>query len=123
MFHFPRLWDLSVLIDIVPQVDIATCDYLVDSYLPSTSVEPSELEPNYMLEDSTWERVYCEGFLDAAGTRSFLERALWIPGRNQGKTWGGYCLLRRKPEAVDGAPAPEAGETPREQNEEARDEL
>ena len=75
-----------------------------------------------MLDDSTWERVHCEGFLDAAGTRSFLARALWIPGRNQGKTWGGYCLLRRKPEAVDGILAPEAEEILGENNE-VRDEL
>jgi len=103
------------------QVDISTCDYLVDSYLPSTSVEPSELEPNYMLDDSTWERVHCERFLDAAGTRSFLARALWIPGRNQDKTWGGYCLLRRKPEAGDDAPESEAKDILWEKN--LRDEL
>ena len=122
MSPFSRLQDLSLLIVIVPQVDIATCDYLVDSYLPSKSIEPSELEPNYTLDESTWERVHCEGFLDTAGTRSFLERALWIPGRNQNKTWGEYCLLRRKPEAEDGAPAPEVGETLGGKNE-VRDEL
>ena len=117
-----------MLTNSVPQVGIVSCDYLVDSYLPSTSMEPSELEPNYMLDDSIWERVHCEGFLDAAGTRSFLARALWIPGRNQGKTWGEYCLLRRKPEAVGGAPALEAGQISvgqisREGIEEVRDEL
>ncbi|KAF8456626.1 Alg9-like mannosyltransferase family-domain-containing protein [Terfezia claveryi] len=103
--------------DMSKYVDIATCDYLVDSFLPSTSMELSDLEPNYMLDNSKWERIHCEGFLDAAGTRSFLERALWIPGRNQSKTWGEYCLLRRKHEVVDSAPAPE------EDIEEARDEL
>ncbi|KAF8430205.1 Alg9-like mannosyltransferase family-domain-containing protein [Tirmania nivea] len=125
----PGMWAISEGMndenqeDISKYVDIATCDYLVDSYLPSTSVEPPELEPNYMFDDSTWERVHCEGFLDAAGTRSFLERALWIPGKYQGKTWGNYCLLRRKHGAVDGALVPEAGEISEEENEADRDEL
>jgi len=76
-------------------VEISTCDFLVDSYLPSTLINLSELEPNYMLDDKNWEIVYCERFLDATGTKSFA-RALWIPGANQRRSWGSYCLLRRK---------------------------
>lgn len=63
-------------------------------------MDPSELEPNYMFEDSTWQKVHCENFLDSSGTRSFIERALWIPRANQGKAWGTYCLLRRKLETA-----------------------
>ncbi|KAF8477007.1 Alg9-like mannosyltransferase family-domain-containing protein [Kalaharituber pfeilii] len=84
--------------DMSKYVDISACDYLVDSYLPSSSSHPSAEEPNYMLDDSAWERIHCEKFLDAAGTLLFLDRAFWIPGMTRRKTWGGYCLLKRQQE-------------------------
>lgn len=55
----------------------------------------SEFEPNYILDNENWQRVYCEQFLDASGTKSFVDRALWVPGASQRRSWGDYCLLRK----------------------------
>lgn len=71
----------------------------------------SELEPNYILDNENWQRVYCEQFLDASGTKSFIDRALWVPGASPRRSWGDYCLLRKvdvgnkqeKVEAVEGS--------------------
>jgi alpha-1,2-mannosyltransferase len=60
----------------------------------------TNLEPNYSADESTWEKVRCDKFLDASQT-SIIGRLLWlpetplIPQRYQRK-WGNYCLLRRK---------------------------
>lgn len=55
----------------------------------------SEFEPNYILDNENWKRVNCEKFLDASGTKSFVYRALWVPGASQRRSWGYYCLLRK----------------------------
>ena len=77
-------------------MDVDTCDYLVDLDFPlhpSTSVH----EPRYAVQTDTWERAFCQPFLDAS--HSFiLTRMFWLPG----ETWqsrnefGDYCLLRNK---------------------------
>lgn len=55
----------------------------------------SEFEPDYILDNENWQRVYCEQFLDASGTKSFIDRALWVPGASQRRSWGDYCLLKK----------------------------
>jgi alpha-1,2-mannosyltransferase len=70
----------------------------VDSRLPSAP--PSRLEPDYAADEGTWERVVCEPFLDAGAT-GVLARIAWLPESRflpatLKRTWGEYCLLRRK---------------------------
>jgi alpha-1,2-mannosyltransferase len=78
--------------------DIQHCQFLVDSKFPST--EPTALEPAYMEDTKTWEKVKCASFMDAAHT-GIVGRLLWmpdLPGVPEGwkRQWGEYCLLRRK---------------------------
>lgn len=77
------------------QIDIDHCAFLVDSYFPGT--ETSSLEPNYILDNATWEKLHCEDFLDASQT-SILGRIFWVPDLDiirGSRRWGRYCLLRR----------------------------
>lgn len=71
--------------------DIDQCDFLVDSYFPLHGVDTKE--PAYVLDTATWDKAYCEPYLDAAHSKS-LARAFWVPG-SQGLVWGEYCLLKR----------------------------
>ncbi|KAJ5091457.1 GPI mannosyltransferase [Penicillium alfredii] len=78
-------------------VDLAQCSFLVDSYFPGR--EATELEPHYVLDESQWEPLKCERFLDASQT-SLLGRLIWIPDlpfipERFRRTWGQYCLLQR----------------------------
>jgi alpha-1,2-mannosyltransferase len=77
------------------QVDISTCDYLVDVDFPARSNSP--LEPRYVNDSEHWDRAFCHPFLDAE-TSPRLTRAvnLPLPGWNKRNNWGEYCLLRRK---------------------------
>lgn len=79
-------------------VDIARCSFLVDSYFADGS--PSPLEPPYILDESTWEKVSCHQFLDVSRT-STLGRIAWIPDislipERFRRKWGQYCLLKRR---------------------------
>ena len=81
-------------------MDVATCDYLVDSDFPLHPESQSggtPLEPRYAVDDATWDRVKCERFLDARHS-SLLTRTLWLPGEQWQKlnAYGDYCLLRHK---------------------------
>ncbi|KAL4895811.1 Alg9-like mannosyltransferase family-domain-containing protein [Aspergillus ambiguus] len=79
-------------------IDIAQCSFLVDSSFPGRPV--TELEPDYIHDETRWEPLSCESFLDASKT-SLLGRLIWIPdlpfvpGRFR-RHWGEYCLLQRK---------------------------
>jgi hypothetical protein len=76
------------------QVDISTCDYLLDLDFPEHPRE-SALEPRYAAGHPNWERIACLPFLDAQHS-PVLSRALWLPGerwRSQ-NSYGDYCLLR-----------------------------
>ncbi|TKA74084.1 hypothetical protein B0A55_05225 [Friedmanniomyces simplex] len=79
--------------------ELKRCDYVVDWQGPSTEV--TGLEFNFMEDETTWERVVCEKFLDAAAT-GVLGRMLWVPDlpgvvpAKMGRVWGRYCLLKRK---------------------------
>ena len=80
------------------QTDIEHCTFLVDSYFPGST--PLELEPDYVLDTETWDKVKCEPFLDAAKT-SIIGRTLWVPDHpivpaRFRRAWGDYCLLRRR---------------------------
>lgn len=71
---------------------------MVDSYFPGS--EPAPLEPDYILDTDTWERVTCAPFLDVGNT-STIGRLLWVPDwagipDKHRRKWGEYCLLRRK---------------------------
>ncbi|KAF2670958.1 mannosyl transferase [Microthyrium microscopicum] len=85
--------------DLGKYTDISKCNFVVDSYFPSS--EPSDLEPNYVHDTKTWEQVKCEPFLDNGAT-SLIGRLIWtppidIPPFNKFKReWGEYCLLKRK---------------------------
>ena len=78
------------------QVDVSTCDYLVDSYFP-LHLDTSTLEPAYATDTDTWERVKCERFLDARHS-SLLTRTLWMPGSRwqQLNNFGEICLLKNR---------------------------
>lgn len=78
------------------QIDAESCDYLVDLDFPQQPVS-STLEPRYAMDSSTWERVYCERFLDAKNSL-MLSRILWFPGNAWQSTnqFGDYCLLKNK---------------------------
>ncbi|KAL1960851.1 hypothetical protein VTO42DRAFT_5834 [Malbranchea cinnamomea] len=79
-------------------VDISQCSFLVDSYFLGD--EESELEPHYILDERTWEKVSCSSFLDNRRT-GLIGRTLWIPdlpltlGKHR-RVWGEYCLLKRR---------------------------
>ncbi|KAI9674133.1 MAG: mannosyltransferase [Caeruleum heppii] len=84
------------------QIDISHCDYLVDSHFPNDHI--SELQPDHVSDDLTWEPLSCERFLDASRT-SMVGRMLWLPDsklvpERHRRQWGQYCLLRRKREVV-----------------------
>ncbi|KAI0274963.1 asparagine-linked glycosylation 9 protein isoform a [Gloeopeniophorella convolvens] len=75
-------------------VDVSSCDYLVDLDFPHDPIE-SKHEPRYVLDDKTWERLFCLPFLDARHS-SRLTRGFWLPGetwQSQNK-FGEYCILR-----------------------------
>jgi alpha-1,2-mannosyltransferase len=77
------------------QVDVNTCDYLVDLDFPLHPTA-TPLEPRYAVYEA-WDRVKCEPFLDARHS-TLLTRTLWMPGerwRSQNE-FGDYCLLRNK---------------------------
>ncbi|MCJ1479759.1 mannosyltransferase [Lambiella insularis] len=78
--------------------DPSHCSFLVDSYFPSATSSP--LEPNYVLNQESWEKVKCSSFLDTTSTSMvgrilWLPNVAWIPGRYR-RRWGQYCLLRRR---------------------------
>lgn len=96
--------------DVGKYTDVRHCDFLVDSHLAST--EPTKLEPSYATDHSTWERVQCLSFLDAAST-GIIGRLGWIPEMTFvparfRRSWGEYCLLKRKKRQ-----APRADASPR----------
>lgn len=78
------------------QVDVNTCDYLIDLDFP---VHPREspLEPRYANNHQDWERVVCQPFLDAQHS-PMLTRTLWLPGDRwrTANSYGDYCLLRSR---------------------------
>ncbi|KAF3492285.1 uncharacterized protein GIQ15_01802 [Arthroderma uncinatum] len=56
--------------------DISQCTYLVDSYFPGD--DETKLEPHYVLDTATWEKLSCKPFLDSRRT-GILGRMIWIP--------------------------------------------
>ncbi|KAI4733119.1 hypothetical protein E4T50_16322 [Aureobasidium sp. EXF-12298] len=77
---------------------LSHCSFMVDSYFPGT--EPSPLEPNYINQTETWEKLSCEPFLDASRTGT-IGRIGWVPDwdfipSKYRRHWGEYCLLGRK---------------------------
>lgn len=84
--------------DVGKYTDVKHCTFLVDSHLPST--ETTSFEPAYVKDGEHWERVKCLPFLDAALTGT-LGRLGWVPDlpfvpQRFKRTWGEYCLLKRK---------------------------
>lgn len=80
------------------QTEISDCSYLVDSYFPGR--DATDREPHYVLDESQWETLTCESFLDTAQT-SLLGRLVWIPDLpfvpdRLRRKWGQYCLLRQR---------------------------
>ncbi|TKA30433.1 hypothetical protein B0A50_02660 [Salinomyces thailandicus] len=87
--------------DVGKYTDPRHCTFLVDSHLPST--ETTALEPSYIKDEATWEKVRCEKFMDAASTH-VLGRTLYVPDlpfvpEKYKRVWGEYCLLKRKKKA------------------------
>ncbi|KAI9823995.1 MAG: mannosyltransferase [Phylliscum demangeonii] len=91
--------------DVGKYVDLAHCDFLVDSLFPN-HLDPessSPLEPPYTLDAKTWETVSCGRLLDGARTTSVVPRSIWVPDAAAGwvperyrRHWGEFCLLRRR---------------------------
>ncbi|KIP10081.1 glycosyltransferase family 22 protein [Phlebiopsis gigantea 11061_1 CR5-6] len=77
-------------------VDVDACDYLMDSDFPLHPVSTA-LEPRYVVDNSTWERVYCDPFLDARHS-PILTRALWtpVPQWQELNSFGEICLLKHR---------------------------
>ncbi|KAE8155702.1 Alg9-like mannosyltransferase family-domain-containing protein [Aspergillus tamarii] len=79
-------------------VDISQCSFLVDSYFPSH--DATELEPDYIHNESQWEVMSCKHFLDASQT-GLIGRLIWVPDLpglpdQFQRKWGQYCLLQRR---------------------------
>ncbi|KAH9897963.1 glycosyltransferase family 22 protein [Cubamyces lactineus] len=76
--------------------DVAQCDYLLDLDFPQHPTT-SVLEPRYVADAATWERVECQPFLDAAHS-PLLTRTLWMPGEiwQRRNEYGEFCLLKHK---------------------------
>ncbi|KEQ81919.1 hypothetical protein M438DRAFT_407571 [Aureobasidium pullulans EXF-150] len=55
---------------------LSHCSFMVDSSFPSS--EPSPLEPDYISQTDTWEKLTCEPFLDASKTGT-IGRIGWVP--------------------------------------------
>ena len=81
--------------------ELRHCSFVVDSELPST--ETTALEPSYIHDEATWEKLDCERFLDAFSTH-VLGRTLWVPDLESVRRYvperyqrvrGEYCLLKR----------------------------
>lgn len=58
------------------------------------------MEPDYVNDTDTWEQLACEPFLDAS-TTGLVGRLGWVPDwdiipAKYRRSWGEYCLLRRK---------------------------
>ncbi|KAF2835066.1 glycosyltransferase family 22 protein [Patellaria atrata CBS 101060] len=88
--------------DVGKYVDVEHCTFLVDSYFPShgEGMELDPLEPPYVLQTGTWEKLKCIPFLDTAATGTlgrliWIPEAAWVPDAFR-RRWGKYCLLRRK---------------------------
>jgi len=83
---------------IILQTQVAHCSFMVDSSFPS--VAPTSLEPDYIHDDENWEKLSCEPFLDTSRT-GIIGRLGWVPDwkvipAKYRRSWGDYCLLRRK---------------------------
>lgn len=84
--------------DIGKYTDVKRCNFLVDMQLPSTVT--TKLEPSYINDTQTWEKVKCLPYLDAAST-GVIGRLGWVPDlpfipAKYKRVWGEYCLLKRK---------------------------
>lgn len=102
-FPFSATWTEPVgmnddnLEDLGKYTPLSSCDYLVDSHLPSTALSSSE--PNFIDDVAHWEKVRCMPFLDSTNTGT-LARMLWLPESRllpsqMRRVWGDYCLLKR----------------------------
>ncbi|QIW95535.1 hypothetical protein AMS68_001053 [Peltaster fructicola] len=79
-------------------VDLQDCDFLVDSFLPSTKA--TNQEPVYLKDEVQWSRLRCAPFLDAL-TTSTIPRLIWTPDlpflpKALRRVYGEYCLLQRR---------------------------
>lgn len=82
------------------QVDVSTCDYLIDLDFP-LHPRAAPHEPRYVTDTDTWDKVTCHKFLDAQHS-SLLTRTLWMPGSRwqEPNEFGEYCLLKHKANVV-----------------------
>ncbi|KAF2274811.1 asparagine-linked glycosylation 9 protein isoform a [Westerdykella ornata] len=102
--HFPGTWRMPSGMNDENREDpgkytnIIKCDYLIDSRF--SGLEPSALEPDYIADSASWERVTCGAFLDHSQT-PLLGRLIWVPDlpfvpERYRRRWGEYCLLKRR---------------------------
>jgi len=82
------------VIALTTQVEPEECNYLVALHLPSHP--PTPTEPDWASKPE-WKREFCVPFLDAQGSK-WWSRLVWLPWGvlEEGRTWGEYCLLKRK---------------------------
>lgn len=87
---------VDILMRLLMQVPVETCDYMLDLDFPEHPVEAPH-EPRYAVQSETWERTYCAPFLDARHS-PLLTRTLWLPGSiwQDANSYGDYCLLKHK---------------------------
>ncbi|EKD18667.1 Alg9-like mannosyltransferase [Drepanopeziza brunnea f. sp. 'multigermtubi' MB_m1] len=83
------------------QVDIRSCEFLVDTYYDNSTA--SVYEPHYVKDVENWDIVKCEKFLDA-GKSHLLSRLIWVPDfslipEQYRRKWGAHCLLKKKASA------------------------
>ena len=82
----------------VRQTAIEHCSFLVD-YAP-VHYAGTQLEPNYIDDEATWQKMMCRPFLDTDRT-GLIGRLIWLPDlpivpAKFRRHWGHYCLLRRR---------------------------
>lgn len=58
------------------------------------------MEPHYVQDESQWEPLSCERFLDASQT-GLIGRLIWVPDlpfvpEQLRRKYGQYCLLQRR---------------------------
>ncbi|KAG4090051.1 hypothetical protein H8356DRAFT_1714793 [Neocallimastix lanati (nom. inval.)] len=83
-------------------VNIEQCSYMVDLYVDENGNNNDNelIEPNYITQINTWEKVTCKSFINKSKSHPLL-RPFFFPKiiRNlvskQGLVYDDYCLLRR----------------------------
>jgi hypothetical protein len=95
------------------QVEVASCDWIVDSCLPSQREPCWDVAPRNQTGGLPWHAHWCHTYLDAAASPAW-GRAFLVPGiTDRANVFGLFCVYgrhpaprARPPTALPTAPAP-----------------